>query len=342
MCVSVCARRARARLARARARAARRRRARLRLRARARARARPRPARRARASAAAVAARARRAGARARAGARLRAAPRAPRRAARALPRRAAAPPRACTSPFGSDLGSQPDGQYDFNLKAADVAGNPASEYTGSYRLDTTPPSPPEATNEPVSPATDRTPSWAFRAKDGAVVECRLEHAGGLVADWTPCLSPQNYDLTGQSTGSFRLMLRATDLAGNTGSTRNVDYEMRAKEEPAAPAPDPPATPDPQPDPQPTPPLTPQPQPEKPVAHKVAPAVKKELPQPKPHKRASPFSDDGGALPQSAAPAPDVKHKSLGETLGSVVGAIAANPDKTVFPLSLIVLIVAS
>ena len=52
---------------------------------------------------------------------------------------------------------------------------------------------------------------------------------------WAPCGSPGDFNLTGSNPGDHTFSVRATDAAGNRGSTARSDYELLAPAEPEEP-----------------------------------------------------------------------------------------------------------
>lgn len=140
-----------------------------------------------------------------------------------------------CASPHAYDLGGQPDGSYTFSVRAIDQAGNVGGPVVERYSLDTTAPAKPALKSSPASPGADRTPSLSFAAETGSTIECRVQRKGTTVIDWNPCSSPKTFDLRGQADGTYRLLVRARDAAGNISSLASDDYVLDST------APDPPA-----------------------------------------------------------------------------------------------------
>ncbi|MGH2711770.1 MAG: hypothetical protein ACRDH9_11280 [Actinomycetota bacterium] len=130
-----------------------------------------------------------------------------------------------CVSPDVHDLDGEPDGDYDFSVHAVDAAGNVSSDATDSFTLDTTGPDV-NITSSPVTPDDATNPSWSFTTEPGATPECELRGDQTVLSPWTPCPSPQMYDLTGQPDGAYTFSVRATDAAGNTGGTASSIYEL--------------------------------------------------------------------------------------------------------------------
>ncbi|MDQ3739731.1 MAG: Ig-like domain repeat protein, partial [Actinomycetota bacterium] len=132
----------------------------------------------------------------------------------------------ACTSPKGVDLLLEPDGTYDFGVRAVNAAGTRSLPSSDTYRLDTAAPAAPGVSGGPPADSTDETPTWSIAAEPGASLECRLERGATVVADWTACSTPQGYDLTGEPDGGYTFRVRATDAAGNTGPAGSESYTL--------------------------------------------------------------------------------------------------------------------
>jgi predicted phage tail protein len=255
-----------------------------------------------------------------------------------------------CVSPHGFDLGSRPDGTFAFSLRATDTAGNVGPVGEALYELDTTPPRAPSIDREPDSPGTDRTPSWRFSGEENATFACRVEREpAGTVLDWTLCASPFTADLAREENGSYRFSVRATDVAGNTGDAATGSYALAPPKEdddgdekgktddvPQEPRGDDPGT------------LTPAP----PAAKRKqrgrttaeAPGAAKKKPKkrsrvaPRPDRKAEPATP---AAPKPAAPkeGDDKGGNFATRAVADAVRAIAEHPDKSVFPLSLLLLV---
>ena len=250
-----------------------------------------------------------------------------------------------CTSPKGFDLSGKPDGTFAFSLRAVDAAGNVGPAGTAAYELDTTPPAAPSIERRPDSPSDDRTPTWRFSGEENATFTCRVERQpSGTVLDWTLCASPFTADLAREANGSYRFSVRATDLAGNVGEPASGEYELAPGAPPRNGGGD--TTDDPDEDA--APPLTPAPPKTKPrEREEPAPAAK-----PKPKKAeqdagaSAPRPERGtGAKPAESAPQPAPKKERGGNfatrAVADAVDAITKHPDKSVFPLSLLLLVLA-
>jgi hypothetical protein len=99
------------------------------------------------------------------------------------------------------------------------------------YRLDTTGPAAATLV-APPSPSTSRKPTWAVSSPDTTVhAECRVMVFTGVLKDWAPCaVSPAGslfvLDLTGVGDGTYSLLVRLTDAAGNLGPVAQSDYVL--------------------------------------------------------------------------------------------------------------------
>ena len=141
----------------------------------------------------------------------------------------------ACTDPKTFDLSSEPDGDYDFSVRAINRVSTPSEPATGSYRLDRAAPAGPSIDSAPGSPGRDNGPAWSFSGEAGASFECRLTSGGTTVSDWAACSSPEAYDISGQPDGAYDFGVRATDEAGNTGPASTSAYQLD-RTAPAAPS----------------------------------------------------------------------------------------------------------
>ncbi len=124
----------------------------------------------------------------------------------------------ACAGSFTADLTGAADGTHVLAARATDAAGNVGAEATSSYVLDRAAPDRPSIT-PPASPGTDRSPTWTIEVEADASTECSLD---GEV--WAPCTSAFTADLGAAADGSFTLLVRATDAAGNTGAAAANTY----------------------------------------------------------------------------------------------------------------------
>jgi hypothetical protein len=135
---------------------------------------------------------------------------------------------RPCSSPLKVDLRGLEDGLYQVAARAQDPAGNVGETIVAAYRLDTTDPAAPDITARPGRSGDDRKPRWAWRGEANATFDCRLRRGGDTIKDWRSCATPQAYDLGGDKAGGYTFSVRATDVAGNTGTAANDDYELKA------------------------------------------------------------------------------------------------------------------
>jgi hypothetical protein len=284
------------------------------------------------------------------------------------------APWAPCATPHRVDLAGRPDGPYRFAVRAIDPAGNAGGEAAAAYTLDTTPPGPPSIARSQAA-GRDRSPTFRFTAEAGAALSCKVERGDRVVSDWEACTSPFTADLDRSTVGPHRLRVRATDPAGNTGASAARAYELRA--EPATqrqstsdgqdgterPQPSPGETPARAPEPVPAPVATPA---SEPVAtssssdddgdETAAPIFRgSERRRPGRGADASPVAPPAAGAPAATAPAgPSQGGRSSGadrspiDSMTEAVSAVARavttvvteHPDKTVFPISLIFLVI--
>ena len=259
------------------------------------------------------------------------------------------APWAACSSPHAAALAGLPDGRYRFVARSFDAAGNVSAEAAATYDLDTMAPAAPVIEGRPESPGEDRTPTWRFTGETGARFDCRVERGGVASFDWAPCASPFTADLADAHEGTHEFRVRATDAAGNTGLPSRGEYVLRLPEPAPAPKPKlPEPAPQPEPREEPAPALPPPPSPPAPKKKMPAPVVRKPAPKPKPRPAAAAPKAAPTPKPAAPRPAPRPKPKAspvakVGKVLGKGIKAAAdvvtKHPDKSVFPASLIFLV---
>jgi len=139
-----------------------------------------------------------------------------------------------CTSPHEYDLTGEPDGAYLFSVRGVGDNGVRGPVRTDGYALDTQAPAAPAISSPPPPVGSARTVKLAFAAEEAAQVECRVIGAQDDPG-WQPCTSPNDFDLAGRPDGDYRLVLRATDAAGNTGPQSEAAHTLDTTA-PAAPA----------------------------------------------------------------------------------------------------------
>lgn len=114
----------------------------------------------------------------------------------------------ACSSPAPyTDLA---EGEYTFEVRAVDAAGNADEPISRSFTVDTTAPAAPTVTGDPAQGTTSRSrsASFTFSSEPGAAFQCKLD-----AAQFAACSSPQAYsDLTDRG---HNFSVRARDAAGN-------------------------------------------------------------------------------------------------------------------------------
>lgn len=125
-----------------------------------------------------------------------------------------------CTGSFTADLFGQPDGTYVLSARSKDAGGAVSAATTSRYVLDTTAPGAATVV-APPTPSTNRVPTWTLATGEiGATAECRVLVFGSVLQDWAPCAvsvagAPHAVDLTGLGDGTYTLVVRLTDAAGN-------------------------------------------------------------------------------------------------------------------------------
>ena len=131
-----------------------------------------------------------------------------------------------CTSPRTADLTGAPDGTYRLGIRALDDVGNISTIASDEYVLDRLPPTPPSYSAAPAPAGNGPSPAWTFASDPGVLYECRLERDGGLVEDFVACASPRTYELAGRPDGTYVMLVRARDGAGNVAVTRSAPYGL--------------------------------------------------------------------------------------------------------------------
>ena len=134
-----------------------------------------------------------------------------------------------CGPTFSVPLGT--DGLYVLSARVVDSAGNLSAEVQSRYALDTTPPAPAVVVSPQTS--TDRNPGWSVSSPElGVTAQCQvLGPSGAVVKPLAACAvstagSPYGLDLTGAADGGYTLVVRLTDLAGNTGADARGTYVL--------------------------------------------------------------------------------------------------------------------
>ncbi|MCU1691766.1 MAG: putative internalin, partial [Frankiales bacterium] len=142
---------------------------------------------------------------------------------------------RTCSGSYTADLSTAPDGTYVLSVRVPDPAGNLSALTTSSYVLDTVPAAAATIT-APPSPSTTRTPTWVITAPEvGVTAVCRVLYGTGPLSgtvvrqESAPCKvsaagEPFALDLTGAPDGSYELVVRLSDAAGNPGTEQRSAY----------------------------------------------------------------------------------------------------------------------
>jgi hypothetical protein len=129
-------------------------------------------------------------------------------------------------TPYALDLTGAGDGTYTLVVRLTDAAGNRSTvEASSPYVLDTSAPVAVGITGPP-SPGKDLRPVWLLSSGSGAVLECRLTSAAGVVSDWAPCTTEFRAELTGLPDGIYTLAVRALSAAGTPGPETTSAYEL--------------------------------------------------------------------------------------------------------------------
>ncbi|TAL24689.1 MAG: hypothetical protein EPN99_02550, partial [Frankiales bacterium] len=129
----------------------------------------------------------------------------------------------SCSTQYVAALFNQPDGTYTLSVRSI-ANGQVSAAATSRYVLDTTAPAAATIT-PPPTPSTNRRPVWTVASGElGATAECRVLYFGSVLRDWAPCsVSPagslfDQLDLSDATDGTYALVVRLTDAAGNRGA----------------------------------------------------------------------------------------------------------------------------
>ncbi|MDQ1626846.1 MAG: large repetitive protein, partial [Actinomycetota bacterium] len=126
----------------------------------------------------------------------------------------------ACTSP--KSYPALADGAYTFQVLATDTAGNVSQAASRSFTVDSTAPVVTLVT-KPASLTKDPSPVFSYSSSETATGSCSLVTSGS--ADlFTPCASTIGY--TGKADGTYRFTAKATDAAGNTGTSASYTFTI--------------------------------------------------------------------------------------------------------------------
>ncbi|MBZ5629397.1 MAG: tandem-95 repeat protein [Acidobacteriia bacterium] len=134
-----------------------------------------------------------------------------------------------CTSPI--TYSSVANGVYTFKV-TAQLTGVISSPTSYNFTVDTVAPTV-TITAAPAAQTNNSSPSFSFTSEAGAVFVCSLNSTTA----YSSCSSPQTYP--GLADGSYTFRVKATDLAGNTGtpavsSLFNIDTVLPAVTAPVA------------------------------------------------------------------------------------------------------------
>ena len=133
----------------------------------------------------------------------------------------------ACASPPTTTSPSEPDGSYDFSVRATDAAGNTGAAGDLEPTCSTGPARPPRSTPGPAPRATTARPSGASPPRPARASSAASSAAAALVSDWAACSRPKGYDLSSEPDGDYTFSVRATDAAGQPG--RRGQRALRAR-----------------------------------------------------------------------------------------------------------------
>jgi hypothetical protein len=121
----------------------------------------------------------------------------------------------ACT-PGSMSLRSTGEGHYALDVVGLDALGNRGAGGLGRYTWDATPPAALGVSTTSPTSGPARQVVWTFPVPGDAVtVQCGVRRDGGFVRRLTTCSGSYLMDLSGQSFGTYYVVVRFADLAGN-------------------------------------------------------------------------------------------------------------------------------
>ncbi len=136
-----------------------------------------------------------------------------------------------CGPTYSANLPAE-DGTYTVAARVVNARGVASSEVLSRYVLDITGPGAALLT-APTSPGTDRAPVWTITSPEpGATAQCTVLGADGApLAPTAACPvsesgTPYRLDLVGAVDGTYRLVVRLTDQAGNPGVAVSSAYVL--------------------------------------------------------------------------------------------------------------------
>ena len=124
----------------------------------------------------------------------------------------------ACVGRYTALLSGKPDGDYLFQVRAVDAAGNASQPRSDTYRLSRSGVPVPRFTSVPTTPSASPTVVWTFSVDAGSL-QCRLTAPGGAPSAWTACDSGRfELALAGQREGLYVLEVQTVLDDGRTGA----------------------------------------------------------------------------------------------------------------------------
>lgn len=124
---------------------------------------------------------------------------------------------------YVADLSGRVDGRYRFEVRLTDAAGNVGAAAGADYTYDTTPPAA-VLVGAPASPGSSRTPWWSLGTEPGAAVQCDVGQTGQFRA--CTFADGEQLDLLTAPDGTYRVDVRAVDVAGNVGPVTTLVYQL--------------------------------------------------------------------------------------------------------------------
>jgi hypothetical protein len=119
----------------------------------------------------------------------------------------------ACTGPTSHDTGTLADGDWVFQIRATDAAGNFSTDQR-SFTVDTDGPDVQVVSGPTMT--SDTTPTYGFTLSQSATVECAVDPAPASIPSFGPCSDTLSHTPAALTDGQYVFTVRASDDAGNT------------------------------------------------------------------------------------------------------------------------------
>ena len=118
------------------------------------------------------------------------------------------------------------EGVFVLTARSRDSAGNLGPESTSSYTLDTVAPAAPSVPRPPLPNDREPTILWTFTSEVGTTALCTLTSGAQVNRAESVCASPYSTDLGPFGDGTYQLVVRVVDAAGNTSPSVAGQYVL--------------------------------------------------------------------------------------------------------------------